>query len=54
MESKKAFEKLRLISRKTGLIDTSLEALAAKAPNALTNSVIRNLHRGLTKLVEKT
>jgi len=53
IESKKAFEKLRIIARKTGLIDARLETYAGKAPTSLTNTVIRNLHRGLTKLVEK-
>lgn len=53
IESKKAFEKLRIISKKTGLIDVRLEAYSAKTPTTLTNTVIRNLHRGLTQLVEK-
>lgn len=53
IESKKAFEKLRIISRKTGLIDARLEAYSGKTPTTLTNTVIRNLHRGLTQLIEK-
>jgi hypothetical protein len=53
VESKRAFEKLKIISKKTGLIDVRLDAYTTKSPTKLTNTVIRNLHRGLTKLVEK-